>query len=505
MATAVVALLWSQRKLLWFDELIELQTDGVGSAFEVLRIQRYSPLSLDPPLFHLVAHASTRVFGVTAFGMRLPALLGFLLAQACLFFFVRRIAGRPAALVAATLPALSGMLLYAAEARPYGLLYGLDAAALLAYQTATRRSSRRLPILLTLTLVVSAAISTHWFGILIAAPLLCAEAVRSMQRKRFGQPLLDAPLLASLGTGIVAGLLLVLPFHAAVARYGLHYYNDHTVNLHTLTLCYRVLFISDLQVGAPAQHLLMTAVVLLFLAALTGMWRNVRRGLIDLPANEATLLLATCALPLFGFSIAILVTHTMAIRYVFGAGLGVAAIFTVAVAPWLAGRTARLLLTPALLVLIAAAGGYHITRERLKSAALLQQMQLLPGVRQAILAAPGGRVYMQNVFPYAADNWYTRDDAVRDRLTLLYSYPQELSLRGRDTNSLTAENMTRFTGFPTATYEAVRARGGHALFILTPDPWWDWTSDALRNDGAHLRILGPAYGGSAVDVTFPRQ
>ena len=156
-------------------------------------------------------------------------------------------------------------------------------------------------------------------------------------------------------------------------------------------------------------------------------------------------------------------------------------------------------------MLIAAAGGYHITRERLKSAALLQQMQLLPGVRQAILAAPGGRVYMQNVFPYAADNWYTRDDAVRDRLTLLYSYPQELSLRGRDTNSLTAENMTRFTGFPTATYEAVRARGGHALFILTPDPWWDWTSDALRNDGAHLRILGPAYGGSAVDVTFPRQ
>ncbi len=492
--TAAVALAWSHVKLLWFDELIELQTDGVGSAREVLRIQRHYPLSLDPALFHLLAHASTRLFGVSAFGMRLPALLGFLLAQLCLYFLVRRIAGRPAGLIALTLPALSGMFFYAAEARPYGLLYGLDAATLLAYQAATRSTHARLPVLVVLALLLAAAGNTHWFGILIAGPLFCAEIVRTAQCKR-----LDGPLWAGLIAGC-CGLALALPLYPAVARYGLHYYNDHTVNLHTLTLCYRVLFVSDLQVGTTAQHLVTAAIVFVALAAIAGTVQNMRRRSIDLPAHEFILLLATCALPLFGFAVALLVTHTMAIRYVFGAGLGFAALLASALAPLLNGRNAQRLLAPVLLLALVSIGIIHIRRERLKSAEILARMQLTPTVRAAVLAAPA--VYLQNVFPFAADHWYTADPAVRNRLTLLYSYDQELRLRGRDTNSLTAQNMTHFTGFPTATYESVRARGGHALFIVTPDPWWDWTLDALRNDGAQLRRIGPAFGGEAIDVTF---
>ena len=56
--------------------------------------------------------------------------------QVCLFFFVRNMAGDRAGAVAAAFPALTATLFYSAEGRPYGLLLGMYALALLCWQMA---------------------------------------------------------------------------------------------------------------------------------------------------------------------------------------------------------------------------------------------------------------------------------------------------------------------------------------------------------------------------------
>src|SRR6185437_13169793 len=141
--TAAVAFTWSHGKLLSQEEFFVLQTDNVASLHQLIYIQRHYPISLDPLVFHLLAHGCTRIFGPTALALRLPSIFGFLLMQVCIFFATRVIAGPRAALIAIDFPALTATLFYAPEGRPYGLLLGFYALALLAWQTASRRSERR--------------------------------------------------------------------------------------------------------------------------------------------------------------------------------------------------------------------------------------------------------------------------------------------------------------------------------------------------------------------------
>ena len=506
--TVAIALLWSHQKLLWFDELLELQTDGVGSAREVIAIQRRMPISLDPVAYHLLTHASTRVLGVTALGVRLPALCGFLLLQVSLFFFARRIAGVTAGLLAAALPVLSGTLLYAVEARPYGVLFGLYGLVLLCYQTATRPAPQssgayRGPALSGVALGVALAINTHWFGFLVLIPVALAEAVRIAMRRR-----LDWLMLGALLAGIAGGAAAV-PFYAGASRYGLHYYADGTVNLHTITLCYRVLFLSDKQVGPFAQRVVMTGLVLTVAGAFGLLLRQRRLRRIDLPRHEVVLLLAVVALPFFGFLLAIAKTHTMAIRYVFPAVFGFAAILACAMAPLLRERRAKVIALTGIVAAMLLMGAFHIRREIRHREQVMQDLRVPGPIRQALLAAADPRLYVLNVFPYEAYARYEPDPEVRRRLTLLYSYEKELGLRGRDTNALTADHMRHFTGFPIVSWKEMRRMDRmqgltpHYL-LLTDDAWWDWGRDALAQDSAHVRTLGTALGGTVVEVTFPQ-
>ena len=141
--TAALSLAWSHQKLLSQDEMYEFQTDSVASMTQLVHVQETWPISLDPLLYHALSHSAMQVFGPSAFAQRLPALFGFLLMQICLFLFVRNVAGERAGVVAAAFPAMTVTLYYSAEGRPYGLLLGLYALALLSWQGATRIGSGR--------------------------------------------------------------------------------------------------------------------------------------------------------------------------------------------------------------------------------------------------------------------------------------------------------------------------------------------------------------------------
>jgi 4-amino-4-deoxy-L-arabinose transferase-like glycosyltransferase len=166
-------------------------------------------LSFDPIAYHVLAWLAIRLFGAGAFAIRLPALLGFLLMQICLFFFVRQVASERAAVFALAYPALGGALYYSAEGRPYGLLLGFCALAMVSWQTATRSESKRTLALVTLALSTALALNTHYYGVLLLVPLCGAEMFRTFQRRR-----LDFPVIAAIGAGM-AWIVFTLPFMKA--------------------------------------------------------------------------------------------------------------------------------------------------------------------------------------------------------------------------------------------------------------------------------------------------
>src|SRR5579871_6029867 len=74
--TLAIALLWSHAKLFSQDEMYEFQTDSVASLRELVHVQRTSPISLDPILYHAPSHLAIQVFGANAFAQRVPSLAG---------------------------------------------------------------------------------------------------------------------------------------------------------------------------------------------------------------------------------------------------------------------------------------------------------------------------------------------------------------------------------------------------------------------------------------------
>jgi hypothetical protein len=213
--TAALGLAWSHSKLMSQDEMYAFQTYSVPTVGKLVQVQRTWPISLDPLLYPLLAHAGMKAFGAGPFALRLPALLGFLLMQVCLFFFVRNMAGERAGLLAAAFPALTATLYYSIEGRPYGLMLGLYALALLSWQAATREAGNRHRgwALAGLTAAIAATINAHYFGILLLVPVCAAEGFRTLQRRR-----IDWPVVVAIAVGM-GSFVATWPFLKAAGEF----------------------------------------------------------------------------------------------------------------------------------------------------------------------------------------------------------------------------------------------------------------------------------------------
>jgi hypothetical protein len=102
---------------------------------------------------------------------------------------------------------------------------------------------------------------------------------------------------------------------------------------------------------------------------------------------------------------------------------------------------------------------------------------------------------------FEVDSFYEPDPAVRSRLALLYSRPEELKWDRHDTASLTAMHMQHFTGFTIVPWEQLKQQPGEHLLVLYHSGW-DWTDGALATEGVHQSPLGPALEGDATSLRF---
>jgi hypothetical protein len=494
-STAAVSLLWSHAKLFSQDEMYEFQTDSVSSLRELIHVQRTWPISLDPLLSHMLSHGAMQVFGATAFAQRLPALLGFLLMQVCLFFVARRLAGERAGAVAATFPALTATLYYSAEGRPYGLLLGLYALALLCWIEASEARPSRFKALLGLAIAIAATLNTHYFGILVLLPICAAELWRTIERRQF-----DWPMLSAIGAG-TAAVLFTRPFMKAAGEFKTHYYNEGSVGLHDITRAYRSLFVNYTTLPMTAQRLWAATLVVFAAALVWGCWLAWRRGFPRLSPAQWILFGTLAAMPFAGYLLARFVTHSIEVRYVLGTVVVISALLAIAVARWLESDRVFSVVMMVLGVVLVAGGAVRIRSERGHTRERLDTLVLPNAAIEFLRAHPDRRIYIQDMGAFEEDRYYEPDANVKARMTLVYSADEELRWNRHDTMALTAMHMQHFTSLPITDYEQVRTLRGEQLFVLR-HTGWDWTDHAFEADGAQVRVIGHALDGDVTLVTF---
>ena len=490
--SALLSLLRSRARLLVHDEFLSFYTDRVPSIRELFYVQLHSPISLDPPAYHVLSHFSIRVLGQNAFGLRLPALCGFLLMQVSLFFFVERFAGRRAAVVATVFPVMTASFHYSLEGRPYALLFGLYALSLACWQVATR-GGRRTWALIGITFAVALAITSHYFGVLILVPLGAGELVRTVRRRAADWPIIAALLLGA------STLALCLPFRGAVMVYRQHYYLGAKLPLPWQV--FEMLVFDYSRHRNAVQDLSAVAITLLIFLLIAASWRHYRRHQASEPAHEWAALLGLALLPLFGYVLGSLATHTFEIRFVTPTIVAYFAAFGIVVGPSLRRNSVYFSLMAGLLVGAIAINLAIVSREQQYTRFILASLTPSAGTRSALEADPNQLIYMQSQGEFFTDSYYTPDPLLRSRLTLVYDDAEELRWNGMNTYSIAETNMRAFTGLSVKPYSDLLAERSPLLLLYLDG--WSWFERDLADRGDSLQPIAPLMRGDLVQVMQP--
>ena len=493
--TSAVSLLIGHYYFTNGDDLLQLWSDGVATIGQVVHIQRFSPLVIDPFAYHCIIFSVVRLFGMHPLFLRLPSLLGFLVMQLCLFYFVRRIASTRAGLFALAIPTFTGAFVYTLEIRPYGVLLGLLSLATLSWQTATRSETQRTWALVMLSVSLAVAINAQYFAVLIMLPLCAAEFVRIREKGR-----LDIPVLISLAAG-VAGMVFLLPFLKGAAAFRSHYMGV-PVPYQVLAQSYSFLLFGHSAFSTSVNHMLDFGIALLVIAVLWMCVRQWRRNTLRLPDAEFVFLLALAGLPMVAFLLGRLVTHAMEPRYALGAIIGICALLAIAMTPLLRSRTIYFTIAVVLFAGFAWKGTVDVRAAQVATRQALSALVISPAVKAALLANPTHLLYTQDVDLFAFLAFHEPDRELFQHVVLVYSAVEEMRWNGAGTDSRIVTNLKSFTNYKIVPYESVIKQPGEHLFAVSLGGW-NWSDRAIPNENRRVRHVGDAFGSEVLAVGTP--
>lgn len=180
LAAGICSTLRAWIKPFWYDEICTVILCRLPNGAEIWKALDHAA-DTNPPVFYSVARAARQIVPEDHLGYRLPAILGLLGTVAGVYLFLLRRGDRLAALVGATFVLCTPLASYAAEARPYALMLCCITGAILAWQRID--DSKLYPVALAFTL--AAAISLHYYAILVWPAFILAEASLSLVCRRF--------------------------------------------------------------------------------------------------------------------------------------------------------------------------------------------------------------------------------------------------------------------------------------------------------------------------------
>ena len=316
------ALLVSTRRLLWNDELYTYYIATLPSFSEV-----WSALSTGqeqiPPAYFAIVRWSLAIFGNNSVALRFPSLIGFLLMAIGLFKFVSLRLSPMYGVVAALFPMMTGVHYYVHEARPYGLELGFAALALLCWQRATE-GTKRAVALGGLWFSLAAAISCHYYGLLLILPLAMGELVRTVIRRH-----IDFTIWICFAASVLPLFFVMQLILSAGKISGVFWAQPHWGDVEGF---YRNLLSSS------TPPIVASLIIAIFAPRFLTRRQQLVAPQTTFPDHEMGAILGFIALPLFGVLFAELVTKAFADRYVLSAVLGMSVLFAQVMYKLLGGR-----------------------------------------------------------------------------------------------------------------------------------------------------------------------
>lgn len=412
-----------------------------------------------PPLFFLLMHPLAIIGNPLL--LRIPAMIAVWCMSICLCAFVWRKWSRLHGLIALLFPFITLADTYAHEGRPYAIVLGGSAAALLCWQSLD--SERwRYGKLTALWLCCSLVVGIHYFGFLILLPLCAGQAVRWLNGKHDFR--VAVALVASMWPLIVAA-----PIVKSLRAIGMTHWGR--VGHDSLRETYAKFLDSSL----------LPACVILIAVLLVSALRRPDPEERSEPASRSSLdpdlvaVAAFAALPIAGVAIG-LVAGAMTPRYVIACLTGISAGFASGIA------RSRQTATVVLLVL-----GLEVTATFGLRAA---RRQLMPPTQVPAAAATldGRPIVYEGPVQYFESHFYA-PSATADRMSYLTSPPIALMRTGQNGLEYVIQALGRISDCHVEEYSAFLRQ--HSQFILVTNKMdaFPWVLAELIGDGAQIRVL----------------
>lgn len=249
-------------KPLWYDEILTLKVALLRPVSLQWRAL-YEGVDGMPLAYYLLLAPFTKLSANPHLALRLPSILGYVLAVVCSYLFVQRSSGPIAGLFAAILLAWSPFRYYAVEARAYALVVGLVALAAVLWQRVDSRGWNALLFACALT----AATAFHHLAVMVLVCFGIAELVVAVTERRIRWMVWAAMALA------VVPILVNLPLLVHYQNiYGRHFWSKPAWS--QISTTYGTL--AGLQ-DSTAQQALLILVVVLAAQLLNTYWNWERR------------------------------------------------------------------------------------------------------------------------------------------------------------------------------------------------------------------------------------
>lgn len=476
----------SHYKLLWLDELITLHIARLGSVRDIW-LALAGGADPNPPLTHILVHASRLLFGESAFALRLPALCGYWLGLLALFSFLTRRVPAVWALAGTVLSMTMAGFDFSFESRSYALLYGFTMVALLCWTLAVEpgvSTGRRVSAMTGMLFALSAALSTNYFAVLAFVPIAAGEAVRLSLRAQ--QPQRDA-LRSGAETpswavwlALLLALAPLLVFRAqinhSIAQFGPHAWNKVSV---------KQVVDSYMQMVEIVLYPLLALFLLYAVCRCSGPYaatkaagERLRSLPATLPVHERAAVWCLVLYPVAGYLVATLHGGMLSPRFVVPVCLGFAIAGTLA-AHRLAGH-----IDSAGAVLLCFLLCWFVARETYVGYTYQQQRESFARVENSIAAAD---TYLPGHRPLAVPDplmvltlQYYAPPKVSSRIVFPVDFPAIWKFRGDDSPEQNIwAGKERLYPVPIITVAQLQRTSAQYLILATEDNW------LLKDLGSH--------------------
>jgi hypothetical protein len=212
----------------------------------------------------------------------------------------------------------------------------------------------------------------------------------------------------------------------------------------------------------------------------------------QLPRHEMVFVMGLAALPLFGFLLARLVTHTLEPRFVSEAIVGISALTAIGLDAALGKRPISksvVLLVACALLLPNVLGVYQLA-QRDRIALVSPGYSIPPSVEAEVMASPSQLLYTPDVALFDQLTAYDPSPWMRSHMALVYSRSRELRFAHHDTSILTERHMQHFTDYQIFDFDTVSQQPGEHVFLCDSSNWI-WIHAALSEPGTTVEKVGP--------------